>query len=132
MLRMNFVPFSSMTFLIMSMGPYLYVATWIVNKGVVKLFKPFFQLVKQRCLSPLSPYFLIWAWVSSLGPFGIFHLKFIQPHLYLCILVTVHPRVDVNYDGSILAGITLFTSPYNFFLNDSNGHGCYFKKLLLL
>jgi hypothetical protein len=24
--------------------------------------------------------------------------------------------------------ITLLTSPYNIFLNDSNGHGCYFKK----
>jgi hypothetical protein len=54
---MKFVPFFSMTSLVSSMGPYLCVTTWIVNKGVVKLFKPFFQLLKQMCpLPPLPPF----------------------------------------------------------------------------
>jgi hypothetical protein len=30
--------------------------------------------------------------------------------------------------GSILTKITLFISPYKIFLNDSNGHVCYFLK----
>jgi hypothetical protein len=44
------------------------------------------------------------------------------------ICVHTITRVDVIYGGSILAETTLFTSPYKIFLNDSNGHGCYFKK----
>jgi hypothetical protein len=39
-------------------------------------------------------------------------------------------KVDASYGGSILAKITLPTSPYKIF--NSNGHGCYIKKLLLL
>ncbi len=37
-------------------------------------------------------------------------------------------KVNANYSGSISTKITFFTSPYKIFLNDSNGHGCYFKK----
>jgi hypothetical protein len=36
--------------------------------------------------------------------------------------------VNARYNGSIMAKITLHTSPYNIFLNNSNGHGCYFFK----
>jgi hypothetical protein len=35
--------------------------------------------------------------------------------------------VNVNCNGSISTKITFPTSPYKIFLNDSNGHGCYFK-----
>jgi hypothetical protein len=34
--------------------------------------------------------------------------------------------VDASYSGSILTEITILTSPYNIFLNDSNEHGYYF------
>jgi hypothetical protein len=37
-------------------------------------------------------------------------------------------RVDASYGGSILVEITLLTSPYKIFLNDSNEHSCYFFK----
>jgi hypothetical protein len=40
--------------------------------------------------------------------------------------------VDASYGGLISAKITLPTSPYKIFLNDSNGHGCYFKKYIIL
>jgi len=36
--------------------------------------------------------------------------------------------VDASYSGSILTKITILTSPYNIFLNDSNEHGYYFLK----
>jgi len=49
---MKFVPFFNMTFLVSSMGPYLHVTTWIVNKRVVKFFKPFFQLVNKGVSPP--------------------------------------------------------------------------------
>jgi len=39
--------------------------------------------------------------------------------------------VNVNCNGSISTKITFPTSPYKIFLNDSNGHGCYFKNILL-
>jgi hypothetical protein len=42
--------------------------------------------------------------------------------------IFVHLRIGASYSGSILAKITLPTIPYKFFLNDSNGHGCYFKN----
>ncbi len=34
--------------------------------------------------------------------------------------------VDASYGGSTLIKITLPKSPQIYFLNDSNGHGCYF------
>jgi hypothetical protein len=37
-------------------------------------------------------------------------------------------KVDASYSGSISTKITFLTNPYKIFLNDSNGHGCYFKK----
>ncbi len=36
--------------------------------------------------------------------------------------------VNVSYSGLILAKITFPASSYKIFLNDSNGHGCYFFK----
>jgi hypothetical protein len=37
-------------------------------------------------------------------------------------------KVDASYGGSISTKITLPTSSYIFFLNDSNEHGYYFFK----
>ncbi len=37
-------------------------------------------------------------------------------------------KVNAWYSGSILVEITLPLSLYNIILNDSNGHGYYFKK----
>jgi len=39
-----------------------------------------------------------------------------------------HMGVNAQYDDSILAKITFPINPYNIFLNDSNGPGCYFLK----
>jgi hypothetical protein len=36
--------------------------------------------------------------------------------------------VDAQSSGSFFIVFTLFTSPYKIILNDSNGHGCYFKN----
>jgi hypothetical protein len=41
-------------------------------------------------------------------------------------------KVDANYDGSILAKITLPISPYKILLNNSNGHGYYFKNVIII
>jgi len=37
-------------------------------------------------------------------------------------------RVNVRFNGSKVIENTLLMNPYNIILNDSNGHGCYFKK----
>jgi hypothetical protein len=36
--------------------------------------------------------------------------------------------VNTWYSDSILVEITLLINPYKVIQNDSNGHGCYFKK----
>ncbi len=38
------------------------------------------------------------------------------------------PRVNWKYSGSKVVENTFPMSPYKILLNDSNGHGCYFKK----
>jgi hypothetical protein len=40
----------------------------------------------------------------------------------------VSKGVDAQSNGSFLAILTFPISPYKIILNDSNGHGCYFKK----
>jgi hypothetical protein len=42
------------------------------------------------------------------------------------------PKVDAQSSGSFLIDFTFLTSPYKVFKNDSNGHGCYFKKIIIL
>jgi hypothetical protein len=37
-------------------------------------------------------------------------------------------RVDASYGGLILVKIIFLINSYKIFLNDSNGHGCYFFK----
>jgi hypothetical protein len=41
-------------------------------------------------------------------------------------------KVNAWYSGSIVIEITLLINPYKFFLNDSNGHGCYFFNIIIL
>jgi hypothetical protein len=40
--------------------------------------------------------------------------------------------VNAWYNGSMVAKITLPINPYKIFLNDSNGHGCYFLDIIIL
>jgi hypothetical protein len=45
------------------------------------------------------------------------------PYTTFCLL-----RVNAWYNGSKIVENILPIGPYKIFLNDSNGHSCYFKK----
>jgi hypothetical protein len=54
----------------------------------------------------------------------------------ICIMVTLIgwrcPGKERIRDRCIVNFYTPYKSIQDFFLNDSNGHGCYFKKLIIL
>jgi len=51
---------------------------------------------------------------------------------HICVTQHMSPKVDAQSSGSFLIDFTFLPSPYKLFKNDSNGHGCYFKKIIIL
>jgi hypothetical protein len=48
------------------------------------------------------------------------------------ILTQFFTKVNARYNGLIVIKNPLFISPYKIFLSDSNGHGCYFRKVSIV